>query len=525
MGTGFFPDESLRGAVPAPDLAAPTHLARLAPFSLGSAEVRPATREVVYGDCHELLEPKVMQVLVALANARGEIMTRDDLIVACWSGLAVSDDAVNRVLSRLRSLAASSGAFRLETIKKVGFRLVETPGAESPGFESPAAAPFRISRRAALASVGAAAVAVAGGGLWTISGRKVDPEVRSLVDEGDRAMDEGLPDDVAHAVAVYRLALQKDPNNADAWGGLSLAYRFQWEFGSPDQSRAMLERARSSAQRALQLKPGNAPAKASLVMMTPLYRHWARAEAEMRPLFDEGNVAVGIRLAHALADTGRLSEALSVIARTAAVRDDVPRAKEFHAALLWNTGRLVEADQALVLALARWPRHVLLWFRRFWFLTYTGRPEAALAFASDGASRPVGVADRVFDIATASARALSTGSATDIEQAAALHRAAFADGTAFAENAVKFLTVTGHLDDAFNVLRAYYFEQGAVADSRFGPETATYMPPDRRQTLMLFALPTGDLRADPRFPSLLRDVGLENYWRETGTIPDYRRDT
>ena len=102
----------------------PIDLAHTRPFRIGDAEVRPAAREVVRGDRRELLEPLVMQVLIVLASARGEILSRDDLIDACWGGRAITDDAINRVLSRLRAVARDFGTFEVETITKVGYRLV-----------------------------------------------------------------------------------------------------------------------------------------------------------------------------------------------------------------------------------------------------------------------------------------------------------------------------------------------------------------------------------------------------------------
>ena len=110
----------------------PVDLAHIRPFRVGPVEVRPATLEVVGGERRELLEPRVMQVLVALAQAGGEILSRDDLIAACWEGRAVTDDAINRVLSRLRALARTFGGFEIETITKVGYRLI------GDGFDAPA---------------------------------------------------------------------------------------------------------------------------------------------------------------------------------------------------------------------------------------------------------------------------------------------------------------------------------------------------------------------------------------------------
>lgn len=69
-----------------------------------------------------------MQVLVTLAGAGGKVLSRDDLIEHCWDGRIVGDNAINRVISRLRHVLAelTGDAVRLETISKVGFRLIET---------------------------------------------------------------------------------------------------------------------------------------------------------------------------------------------------------------------------------------------------------------------------------------------------------------------------------------------------------------------------------------------------------------
>jgi DNA-binding winged helix-turn-helix (wHTH) protein/TolB-like protein len=100
-------------------------LAEEAPFVLAGAEVRPATLEVVAAGRREMLEPRVMQVLVALARRRGEMVSRDDLIAQCWGGRIVGEDAITRALAQLRKLARSVGGFEIETVPRVGVRLVE----------------------------------------------------------------------------------------------------------------------------------------------------------------------------------------------------------------------------------------------------------------------------------------------------------------------------------------------------------------------------------------------------------------
>ena len=73
-----------------------------------------------------IVEPRVMQLLVALHRAEGAVVSKDDLAALCWEGRIVGEDAINRVVSRLRRVAEkqAGGQFRVETITKVGYRLL-----------------------------------------------------------------------------------------------------------------------------------------------------------------------------------------------------------------------------------------------------------------------------------------------------------------------------------------------------------------------------------------------------------------
>jgi adenylate cyclase len=107
-------------------------LAREAPVRLGALGVEPALRRVANDDGREaILEPRVMQVLVALGRAGGRIVSRDELAMSCWHGVVVGEDALNRVIGRLRRVLdeVGDGAVQLETITKVGYRLVASGAA------------------------------------------------------------------------------------------------------------------------------------------------------------------------------------------------------------------------------------------------------------------------------------------------------------------------------------------------------------------------------------------------------------
>lgn len=95
-------------------------------FRVGPLLVRPSTREIVAEARSQIIEPRVMQALVVLAQADGAVVSRDRLIERCWGGRIVGDDAINNCIGKVRSLAAltSDPAFEIETVPRVGYRLV-----------------------------------------------------------------------------------------------------------------------------------------------------------------------------------------------------------------------------------------------------------------------------------------------------------------------------------------------------------------------------------------------------------------
>ncbi len=85
-----------------------------------------------------IIEPRIMQVLVALARRRGEVVSRSELIDACWGGRIVGEDAINRGIAGVRRLSEASGAFQIETVPRVGYRL------DDRGASGPASLPMTV---------------------------------------------------------------------------------------------------------------------------------------------------------------------------------------------------------------------------------------------------------------------------------------------------------------------------------------------------------------------------------------------
>jgi DNA-binding winged helix-turn-helix (wHTH) protein len=107
----------------APVVVVVDDLAHEPAFRIGALEVRPATREVIVGDRREVLEPRVMQVLVVLAYSAGEVVSRDHLFRTCWAGRIVGEDAVNRAVAGVRRVGQRLGGFKVVTVARVGYRI------------------------------------------------------------------------------------------------------------------------------------------------------------------------------------------------------------------------------------------------------------------------------------------------------------------------------------------------------------------------------------------------------------------
>jgi DNA-binding winged helix-turn-helix (wHTH) protein/Tfp pilus assembly protein PilF len=502
-------------------------LARQRPFRLGRVEVRPATRELIGPLGRAVIEPRVMQVLVALARAGGEILTRDDLTESCWAGRIVGEDALSRVISKLRRASEGVGrdGWRLETVTKVGYRIL--PPDYDP--EAPLVAPSMgpAWRRRALLTAGgvAAAALVSGGGfgLWrTLRRPKMSDKALALYQQGREAMRAGLPESNAQAQGFLREAVAQAPESAEAWGALATAYQASLQYTPPQRQAGVFAQAQAAARRALDLDPNDAQALAALALLQPSYRNWGAAEAAYNRALAHhaGDADIEFIYARLLLEVGRI-KACVVRAQASVAGDDF--AIWHHQILglgLWAAGRIEEADAVVAKALARWPRHYVFWFLQQDILIYSGRADRAVALGDDLASRPINFPPTEIEAHLMKARALQSGAAADLRAAAEAVLAAARHGVGYAENAIGFLSTVGRLDDAFAVARALYFDEGfAMPQQRFSTSTR-FDVAKRRKTHILFLPSARALRADPRFGLLVRDLGIAAYWATRGHAPD-----
>lgn len=502
-------------------------LAHEPPFALGSLRVDPPTREVTNNKRRETLEPRVMQALVALVRAQGTVVTRDELIERCWDGRIVTDDAINRVLSRIRHVADDIGgrSFRLETITKVGYRLaaaplsVPRPAAKGAGSEH-GSLPL-VERRTLVAAAAALVVtASATGILWRQPWRhRPPPEASELYRRGDIAYRTGTPEQMRQAESFFERAVAIDPLFAEAWGALALTYTHNLEGYAKAEAASIPGRIRAAAGRALELEPDNADAQLALVSITPAFRNWGRIEPVLRGLCDRFPrhwLAHG-RTAILLYQVGRFDDGIPFHRKVIELDPMMPGPFAFLSTALSNAGRLQEADSVLRQAHDRWPAHPLLWFAKYNHLLFTGRPRSATAFIQDPEALPPGFGPAQIEPRLTLARAVDTRREADIESSAGHYRQmALADAASIAFAAPVF-ALLGDLDLTFASLERYYLNRGS-----FGPE-APIGPYTRRHTDVLFTPPMAAARADPRFARLTRAVGLDAYWQSVGITPPHLR--
>ena len=107
-----------------PDAMTPTTL--VVPFRLGACFIQPALNRISRGNTTVQVEPKMMQVLVYLAEHPYEVIPRETILQQVWHDTVVGEEVLSRSISTLRKALgddARAPTF-IETIPKTGYRLI-----------------------------------------------------------------------------------------------------------------------------------------------------------------------------------------------------------------------------------------------------------------------------------------------------------------------------------------------------------------------------------------------------------------
>lgn len=141
------------------------------PFLIGGWLVEPDTGRLTKDDQSLKLEPKVMGLLVYLAQRPEQVISREKLEQTIWAGTVVGYDALTSAIIKLRKAFGddSHHPWLLETVAKKGYRLI-APVTEPVG-APPAPVSVTVSaatpepvqrRRRSFGTLAAAALVVAG---------------------------------------------------------------------------------------------------------------------------------------------------------------------------------------------------------------------------------------------------------------------------------------------------------------------------------------------------------------------------
>ena len=387
---------------------------------------------------------------------------------------------------------------------------VTVTGAASPG------------RRKMLVATGAVAVLGAGGlTVWLNRAPPISPEAQLLLQKGMDALqanDALDPEDegsTAQAIALLTDATRLAPNSEQAWGGLALAYAARRRSAPIDQRAGLEARGRAAAQAALRLDTNEPRALAALRIMSPVYRNWVSAEREARRALTR-NPKFPILLfvlSDVLGSVGRWREATALSNRLDRKKFLLPGAERKAIINLWAAGDLQAADQAIEAAVERWPKQRQIWRTQIAYLLYSGRPSEALEILNDPQQRPMEALQGMVEAASATARALSGSISKD--EAVRTNLAFLQNDARPALAVAQACAALGDFGTAFGLLDGYYFAEGEWAP--LAPEGGD----QDRQTSPLFHPPMRALWSTTRFAALMRRIGLADYWRQSGTRPDY----
>lgn len=505
----------------------PIRIAAQPPLRIGPLMVTPALCQVTAGDSERHLEPRAMQVLIALAERAGGAVSRDTLVARCWDGRIVGDNAINRVIAILRRLGSETGGFAIETIPKVGYRLRPAdPAPPEPAAEpiapiamaGPKDAPPPMSRRWLLAAAGGGVLAAGGLGAWLVRDAREIARAEALVTQaGLLLLDDDRPFNNVRPMLVE--AIRLDPDNARAWGLLAMHNALQTS--SWRRSTEIAADVEAAAERALALDPDQPDARLAQIETRPFYRHWAEHEAGLLAILRSHPRHVPTLVALASLDfhTGRVEAGAARMLAARAEAPDSPAIAGNTIIALWSTGRIEAMNQFAGAALREFAGHALVSNAAGYVFGLTGQVGRALDIYAGFAELPVGppgIGEAIVATFKALAGRISREDAITACLAAARRR------LSSAAHAIPLLAELGEAAGAWAIAERYFLNRGGFpiphvyGAARPGPEEFRY-----RDTRQLFVPPTGLLRTRPDFLALCADIGLVDYWRTSGTRPDF----
>lgn len=379
-------------------------------------------------------------------------------------------------------------------------------------------------RRLLIAGGAFGAFAAAGFAGWRYFDRpEVSPQAELLIRKGmdalqqNDALETQDPGSSLTAIALLSEATQAAPESAMAWGGLAMAYAVRKRVVALSERPGLDSRGRAAADKALALDPTEGRALGALRMLEPPYRNWLEVERGDREALRK-NPRIPILLfilSDLLGNVGRYAEATKFSNKFDRKKFLLPGADRKVIINLWASGDLQAADRALEVAVKQWPQHPQIFRIRIAYLMYSGRPADALDILARRSDWPIEVRPEFIEAIGATAEALAGRRPSSTAVDAALKY--LGDNPQSALQVAQACVALGDAPTAYALFNGYYFGEGEW--SKLAPLGGD----QDRITGPLFQPAMRGIWRESEFDRLLERIGLNAYWRQSGTTPDFRR--
>jgi len=362
-------------------------------FVTGEWTVTPTRNLLVRGQEQVRVEPRVMDVLVHLAERSGEVVSKEELVQQVWDGRYVADDVLTVTIYALRK-ALGDDARRpryLETVSRRGYRWIAPVKSAGPQTTTrPEAARSRaLAWRRLAGTVALVLFAVGAGWILTIPRRSrhvPTPEAHEAYVKGRYFLDQRSVKGWQQSLEQFERAVALDPQSPAAHAGLADAYSAMSDFGvaSPAQMRP---RAMKAAQRALELDPQSAEGHEALGRAQFLFDwDFARAERSLARAIALDADYMPAHQAMAWLKSARGQHAVAIAAARRALQlDPVNTAR--YTELAWVLalgGHYDEARHEIERALQLNPRSFEIHLMKGWTYELAGQPDEAFAAYREG---------------------------------------------------------------------------------------------------------------------------------------------
>ncbi|MGD9967223.1 MAG: hypothetical protein AB7T59_11925 [Hyphomonadaceae bacterium] len=311
-----------------------------------------------------------------------------------------------------------------------------------------------------------------------------------------------------------RQITERAPRFSRGWSMLAMACALASGRVPPERSAELQQQARDAAERARALDRENAESDLALALILPSSAWRERHELlhralEKDPDSPEANVFTG----NFYSELGRLEDALVYYRRAAAIDPLSPVTWAAIVPTLTASGARAEAQAMRERMYRVWPDSRSVWFNRFTNAMFAGESDIALSMLDtvDTApivmEQPMRAAWRSFLVAMRDNN--RAGLRAAVNNLAAMARRGALD----MPRAISSASLAGEIDTGFALSEEYFGGGFGGALNR--------LPVASGHRYFLFLGPGRAMRRDPRFIGLARELGLVEYWTETGDWPDF----